>query len=49
MILSGSVSLEPLLEEAGLSAKANIFSALRPETVERGNGRCLPGGACRVL
>ncbi|MDE0533324.1 MAG: hypothetical protein OXI01_18015 [Albidovulum sp.] len=26
MILSGSVSLEPLLEEAGLSAQANIFS-----------------------
>ena len=27
MILSGSVSLEPLLEQAGLSAHANIFSA----------------------
>ena len=26
MILSGSVSLEPLLEQAGLSAQANIFS-----------------------
>ena len=26
LILSGSVSLEPLLEEAGLSAQANIFS-----------------------
>ena len=26
MILSGSVSLEPILRQAGLSAKANIFS-----------------------
>ena len=32
MILSGSVSLEPILQQAGLSAHANIFSAfdLRP-------------------
>ena len=32
MILSGSVSLEPLLDQAGLSAHANIFSSycLRP-------------------
>ena len=36
MILSGSVSLEPLLEQAGLSAHANIFSAydLKPWSEE---------------
>ena len=28
MILSGSVSLEPILRQAGLSAKANIFAPL---------------------
>ena len=31
MILSGSVSLEPILRQAGLSAKANIFSPFRLE------------------
>ena len=36
LILSGSVSLEPLLEQAGLSAHANIFSAydLKPWSEE---------------
>ena len=36
MILSGSVGLEPLLEQAGLSAHANIFSAydLKPWSEE---------------
>ena len=31
MVLSGSVSLEPILRQAGLSAKANIFSPFRLE------------------
>ena len=31
MILSGSVSLEPILQQAGLSAHANIFSAFNLE------------------
>ncbi|MCY4261339.1 MAG: hypothetical protein OXC91_13885, partial [Rhodobacteraceae bacterium] len=36
LILSGSVSLEPLLEAAGLSAQANIFSSydLKPWSME---------------
>lgn len=42
IILSGSVGLEPLLEQAGLSAQANIFSAydLKPWSEETA-GACL--------
>ena len=42
MILSGSVGLEPLLEQAGLSAHANIFSTydLKPWSEETA-GSCL--------
>ena len=45
LILSGSVSLEPLLEKAGLSAQANIFAPydLKPWSDE--NDRFLPGDA----
>ena len=49
LILSGSISLEPLLEQAGLSAQANIFSPydLKPWSEE--TAVCLPGGTRGVL
>ena len=51
MILSGSVGLEPLLEQAGLSAHANIYSAydLKPWSEETA-ASCLEALAksCRV-
>ena len=49
LILAGSVSLEPILAQAGLSAHANIYSSLDPESVitSVANGQvwCV-GGSC---
>ena len=48
IVVSGSVGLEPILEQAGLSAHANIFSPfdLRPCSRRRGL-RCCPVGIAR--
>ncbi len=47
MIVSGSVGLEPVLKQAGLSAQANIFSPfeLKPWSREI-SGKCLEALAC---
>ena len=44
LILAGSVSLEPILAQAGLSAHANIYSPLRSEALGRPDGGRLPRG-----
>ena len=49
LILSGSVRLEPILQQAGLSAHANIFFPVRSKALGRRDRRRLPCRTCRSL
>ena len=45
LIISGSVGLEPVLSQAGLSAHANVYTPLDLEPWSQGSCSRLPGGA----